>query len=67
MTKGERRRLRKTAGAEWQSVTGDPSDADRGGGPVEFGPERLPDGGVNAGRARALERWARQCYDYDRD
>jgi len=61
MTKGELRKLRK------QGNLRDFDSSDRGNEPMEFSPEHLPNGRPNLKRARALERYARFVYDYDRD
>jgi len=66
MTKGEKRKLRKLARQAGEGLTGDLA-LDRDPGPVDFGPERLRNGKPNLRRERALTRWARFNYDYDRD
>lgn len=73
MTKSELRKARKTARAAGQTLVGNLSvlncspSSDRDSGPVEFSPERHPNGRYNMRRARALDRVARLVYDFDRD
>jgi len=60
MTKAELRKARKAARAEGKSLKGELAlSSDRGNEPCDFTES-------DKGR-RALERWARYCYEYDRD
>ena len=66
MRKSERRKARKAAQANGLPLTGELS-LDRDNGPCEFSPERYRNGKINHKRAKALERYAKFVYDYDRD
>jgi len=66
MTKGELRNARKQARIEGRSLTGELS-LDRGDETMEFSAERSHDGSYNYKRAKALDRYARFVYEYDRD
>jgi len=66
MTKGELRKARKLARENGQTFTGELA-LDKGNEPCEFSPERNKNGTYNLKRARALDRYARFCYEHDRD